>query len=460
MSNEQRVTMPDPRSTVGETMKFKMVKSIILSLILIVLIIAGGSLSYGENDKPVFDIVTVNAAITPAVATYIIKSIDQSYAEGSAGLIILLDTPGGLDLAMRDIIKELLNSRVPVIVFVYPSGARAASAGVMITMASNIAAMAPGTNIGAAHPVAIGMGGKMDETMAEKVVNDAVAYSKGIAKKRGRNSKWVERAIRKSESVTAEEALKLNVIDFIANDVSQLLAKIDGKTVLLPSGEVLLNTKGAIINEKKMGLRERILTTLSDPNIAYLLLMIGLAGLYFEFAHPGAILPGVIGGISLILAFFALQTLPVNFAGVLLIIFGIILFIAEIKIVSHGMLTIAGVISLVLGSLMLFESPIPALRVSLKVMVPTIVITTLFFVAVIGLAIKAQMRKPATGVEGMIGEKGDAVTSVHEDGKVFIKGERWNAYSKDMIEEGEKIEVVGIKGLRLEVKKNEWEKGG
>lgn len=440
-------------------MKFKMVKSIILSLILIVLIIAGGSLSYGENDKPVFDIITVNAAITPAIATYIIKSIDQSYAEGSAGLIILLDTPGGLDLAMRDIIKELLNSRVPVIVFVYPSGARAASAGVMITMASNIAAMAPGTNIGAAHPVAIGMGGKMDETMAEKVVNDAVAYSKGIAKKRGRNSKWVERAIRKSESVTAEEALKLNVIDFVANDVSQLLAKIDGKTVLLPSGEVQLNTKGAIINEKKMGLRERILTTLSDPNIAYLLLMIGLAGLYFEFAHPGAILPGVIGGISLILAFFALQTLPVNFAGVLLIIFGIILFIAEIKIVSHGMLTVAGVISLVLGSLMLFESPIPALRVSLKVMVPTIVITTLFFVAVIGLAIKAQMRKPATGVEGMIGEKGDAVTFVHEDGKVFIKGERWNAYSKDMVEEGEKIEVVGMKGLRLEVKKIEWERG-
>ena len=455
MSNEQRVTIPDPRSTVGETMKFKMVKSIILSLILIVLIIAGGSLSYGENDNPVFDIVTVNAAITPAVATYIIKSIDQSYAEGSAGLIILLDTPGGLDLAMRDIIKELLNSRVPVIVFVYPSGARAASAGVMITMASNIAAMAPGTNIGAAHPVAIGMGGKMDETMAEKVVNDAVAYSKGIAKKRGRNSKWVERAIRKSESVTAEEALKLNVIDFVANDVSQLLAKIDGKTVLLPSGEVLLNTKGAIINEKKMGLRERILTTLSDPNIAYLLLMIGLAGLYFEFAHPGAILPGVIGGISLILAFFALQTLPVNFAGVLLIIFGIILFIAEIKIVSHGMLTIAGVISLVLGSLMLFESPIPALRVSLKVMIPTIVIVTLFFVAIIGLAVKAQMRKPATGVEGMIGKKGDAITSVHEDGKVFIKGEHWNAYSKDMIEEGEKIKVVGMKGLRLEVEKFE-----
>ncbi len=442
-------------TTNGVTMKYKKAKTVVMSVMIVICIVLAGSHAFGDEKTPVFNVITVNAAITPAVATYIIKSIDQAYAEGSTGLILLLDTPGGLDLAMRDIIKELLGSRIPVIVFVYPSGARAASAGVMITMASNIAAMAPGTNIGAAHPVAIGMGGKMDETMAEKVVNDAVAYSKSIAKKRGRNSKWVELAVRKSESVTAEEALKLNVIDFVANDVSQLLAKIDGKTVLLPSGEVQLNTKGAIINEKKMGLRERILTALSDPNIAYLLLMIGLAGLYFEFAHPGAILPGVIGGISLILAFFALQTLPVNFAGVLLIIFGIILFIAEIKIVSHGMLTVAGVISLVLGSLMLFESPIPALRVSLKVMIPTIVIVTLFFVAIIGLAVKAQMRKPATGVEGMIGKKGDAITSVHEDGKVFIKGEHWNAYSKDMIEEGEKIKVVGMKGLRLEVEKFE-----
>ncbi len=434
-------------------MKFKMMKSVIVFLILIVLVIAGGSHSYGESDKPVFDVITINSAITPAVATYIIKSINQSFAEGSAGLIILLDTPGGLDLSMRDIVKGLLNARIPVAVFVYPSGARAASAGVMITMAANIAAMAPGTNIGAAHPVAIGVGGKMDKTMAEKVENDAVAYSKGIAKKRGRNVKWVERAVRKSESITAEDALKLNVIDFVAKDIDQLMEKINGKVVLLPSGEVSLKTKGAIINEKKMGLRERILTTLSDPNIAYLLLMIGLAGLYFEFAHPGAILPGVVGGISLILAFFALQTLPVNFAGVLLIIFGIILFVAEIKIISHGMLTVSGIISLVLGSLMLFESSIPALRVSLKVMIPTIVLTTLFFVAIIGLAVKAQMRKPVTGAEGMIGKKGEAVTPVYEDGKVFIKGEHWNAYSTDMIEEGENIVVAGMKGLKLEVKK-------
>jgi membrane-bound serine protease (ClpP class) len=413
----------------------------------------GNEQTTGDTKAPVYDVITVSAAITPAVARYIIRGINEAYAQDSAGLIILLDTPGGLDLAMRDIVKELLNSNIPVIVFVYPSGARAASAGVMITMAAHVAAMAPGTNIGAAHPVAMGVGGKMDKTMAEKVENDAVAYVKGIAKKKGRNIDWAERAVRKSESVTAEEALKLKVIDVVAADVGQLLADIDGKTVALPSKTVTLYTKGATLNEKEMGLRERILTTLSDPNIAYLLLMIGLAGLYFEFAHPGAILPGVVGGIALILAFFALQTLPVNFAGILLIIFGIILFIAEIKIVSHGMLTVAGVISLVLGSLLLFESPIPALRVSLKVMIPTIIIISLFFIAIIGLAVKAQMRKPATGSEGMVGVKGNAVTPIHEDGKVFMKGEYWNAYSSEMIDEGERVEVVGMKGLTLEVKR-------
>ncbi|MBN2515320.1 MAG: nodulation protein NfeD [Deltaproteobacteria bacterium] len=438
-------------------MKNKKTITVLIALTCFILLAVSSSIGNeqtpGEPKSPVYDVITVSAAITPAMARYIIQSINEAYAQGSTGLIILLDTPGGLDLAMRDIVKELLNSNIPVIVFVYPSGARAASAGVMITMAAHIAAMAPGTNIGAAHPVAMGVGGKMDETMAEKVENDAVAYVKGIAKKKGRNVEWAERAVRKSESVTAEEALKLKVIDVVATDVGQLLADIDGKTVALPSKTVTLYTKGAILNEKEMGLRERILTTLSDPNIAYLLLMIGLAGLYFEFAHPGAILPGVVGGIALILAFFALQTLPVNFAGILLIIFGIILFIAEIKIVSHGMLTVAGVISLVLGSLLLFESPIPALRVSLKVMIPTIIIISLFFIAIIGLAVKAQMRKPATGMEGMVGEKGNAVTPIHEDGKVFMKGDYWNAYSQEMIEAGEKVEVVGMKGLTLEVKR-------
>ena len=430
------------------------IRTYIVLLMTILLLVAGGAVqSFGENGKSVFDVITVDSAITPPVAEYIIKSIDLSYADDSAGIIILLDTPGGLDLAMRDIVKKLLSPPLPVIVFVYPSGARAASAGVMITMAAPLAAMAPGTNIGAAHPVAIGIGGKMDETMAKKVENDAIAYARGIAQKRMRNADWAEEAVKESVSITAEKALELNVIDVIASDMEELLGKIDGTTIMLPSGDVTLETEGAVINKRDMGLRERILVVLSNPNIAYLLMMIGLAGLYFEFANPGAILPGVVGGISLILAFFAMQTLPVNYAGVALIIFGIILFIAEIKIVSHGMLSVAGVISLVLGSVMLFDSSVPALRVSFSVMIPTILIVSLFFIGVVSLAVKAQMKKPLTGIEGMIGREGKTITPVHTDGKVLVKGERWNAWSRELIEERADVRVIGVKGLNLEVKK-------
>jgi len=416
-------------------------------------VIGGAVQSFGEGEKNVFDVITVDSAITPAVAKYVTGAIDQSGADGSAGIIILLDTPGGLDLAMRDIVKKLLTPPLPVIVFVYPSGARAASAGVMITMAAPLAAMAPGTNIGAAHPVAIGIGGKMSETMAKKVENDAVAYARGIANNRMRNADWAEEAVKESVSITAEKALELNVIDVIASDMEELLEKIDGTTIMLPSGDVILETKGTIINKREMGLREKILVTLSNPNIAYLLMMIGLAGLYFEFSNPGAILPGVVGGISLILAFFAMQTLPVNYAGIALIIFGIILFIAEIKIVSHGMLSVAGVISLVLGSVMLFDSSVPALRVSFSVMIPTILTVSLFFIAVVSLAVKAQMKKPFTGIEGMIGREGKTITPVYADGKVLVKGERWNAFSGELIEEGADIRVVGVEGLKLEVEK-------
>ncbi|MBN1829124.1 MAG: nodulation protein NfeD [Deltaproteobacteria bacterium] len=399
-------------------------------------------------------VITVDAAITPAIAQYIRRNVEEGASNHDEALIVLLDTPGGLDLAMRDIVKDFLGASLPVIVFVYPSGARAASAGVMITMAAHVAAMSPGTNIGAAHPVAIGLGGKMDETMAKKVENDAVAYSKSIAAKRGRNEGWVEKAVIKSESITAAEALKLKVIDVIANDIEDLLEKIDGKEVNLPAGTVKLRTKEARIVHRSMGLRERILVTLSNPNIAYMLMLIGLAGLYFEFSHPGAILPGVVGAISLILAFFALQTLPVNYAGVLLIIFAIILFIAEIKVVSHGMLTVAGIISLVLGSIMLFDSPIPALRVSLNVMIPSIAVISLFFISVITIAIKAQMKRPMTGGEGMIGQVGKAVTSLEPEGKVFIKGEYWNARSDAFVEEGDSVTVVGMDGLKLSVEKS------
>ncbi len=430
----------------------------ILIFILIIITLLSNQL-YAAEKKPVFDVITVSATITPPVAEYIVQNIDASAKGGSDGLVILLDTPGGLDLAMRDIAKGILNSSIPVVVYVYPSGARAASAGVIITIAAHIAAMTPGTNIGAAHPVGIGVGGT-DKIMMKKVENDAVAYVRGIADKRGRNADWVEKAVRKSESITAEEALKLKVIDVVAADLKSLLEQIDGKEVTLSTGKKVIKTKDVILNEKKMGTRQRILAAISDPNIAYILFLVGLAGLYFEFAHPGVILPGVVGGISLILAFFALQTLPVNYAGVLLILFGIILFIAEIKVISHGLLTVGGIISLVLGSLLLFESPDPALRVSWSVMIPTLTVISLFFAGIIALVMKAQMRTRRTGKEGMVGEEGTAVTDIHETGKVFIKGEYWDALSDAHVEKGRKVRIVKVEGLKIKVEEIERKEGG
>jgi len=429
-------------------------KRTVCSGIMISIMCLMASFSWAKTAVPVYNVITVDAAITPAIADYIMNGIDDSVMRGYDGVIITLDTPGGLDLAMRDIVKKILNAPIPVIVFVHPSGARAASAGVMITMAAHIAAMAPGTNIGAAHPVAMGFGGKMDETMEQKVENDAVAYTKGIAEKRGRNEEWAAQAVIESVSITAEEALELKVIDVVARDIDELLAKIDGRELPLPSETVVIAAKGARIIKTEMGLRDKILVTLSNPNIAYLLLLIGLAGLYFEFSHPGAVLPGVVGGISLILAFFALQTLPINFAGVLLILFSVVLFIAEIKIVSHGMLTVAGITSLVLGSVLLFRSPIPALRVSFSVMIPTIIVISLFFIGVITLAVRAQMRAPSTGIDGMIGAEGEAVTDIEGKGRVFIKGEYWNAMSDTVINEGDKVRVTAVDGLSIKVEKS------
>ncbi|HTZ39349.1 MAG TPA: nodulation protein NfeD [Syntrophales bacterium] len=409
-----------------------------------------GLVLQAAEEKRVVDVITVNEVITPPIGEYIVKSIKQATESGSEAIVIQLDTPGGLDLSMRDIIKECLNASVPVVVYVSPQGARAASAGVLITISAHVAAMAPGTNIGAAHPVAMGLG-KADETMMEKVENDAVAYGRGIAEQKGRNADWVEEAIRKSVSVTAEEALKLNVIDVIAKDVNDLLEKIDGREVKLASGNRVLKTKGAELNKKEMGFRERVLITISNPNIAYILFLLGLAGLYFEFSSPGVVLPGIIGGISLILAFFAFQTLPVNYAGVLLILFAVILFIAEIKVVSHGILTMGGVVSLILGSIMLFESPDPALRVSWSVLIPTVVTVSLFFVVVITFAVRAQMRKVLTGGEGMIGAVGETASEVFSRGKVIIRGEYWEAFSKAPIGKGRPVKVVQVNGLKIEV---------
>jgi membrane-bound serine protease (ClpP class) len=432
-------------------------KKIIYTLAVMLILLSGGV--WGQEKKPVFNVIKVEGVITSPTAKYIAGSIEDAQKDKAEGLIILLDTPGGMDTAMRDIAKSILNAPLPVIVFVYPSGARAASAGVIITEAAHIAAMAPGTNIGAAHPVAIGLGGgSVDKTMSKKMENDAAAYARSIAKTRGRSEEWVEKAVRKSESITADEALKLKVIDFVAPDIDKLLVAIDQKEVNLAGVKKKISTKNAEINNKKIGTRQGILAAISDPNISYILLLIGLAGLYFELSTPGAILPGVIGGISLLLAFFGLSTLPVNYTGILLIIFGVILFFAEIKVMSHGILTVGGVISLVLGSLLLFDTPEPALRISWRVLIPAVLVVSGFFIVIILMAIKAQLRKHETGIEAMISAEAEAVTDIVNEGKVFLKGQYWKATSANPIKKGTKVKIVKVEGLSLiveEIKKEQ-----
>jgi membrane-bound serine protease (ClpP class) len=393
----------------------------------------------------------VSGTVNPGLAEYLIRSMEKASSDQAACVVIQLDTPGGLALSMRSIVMAMLSSRIPVVVYVSPSGARAASAGVMITLAADIAAMAPGTNMGAAHPVNLGHG-KMDETMAEKVVNDMVAYAKSIAEKRGRNSEWAEKAIRESVSVTEKEALELKVIDLIAVDLDDLLEKIDGREV---KDKGTLHTKGVGRVVLTESLRDKVLKTLSDPNIAYILMMIGLAGLYFELSHPGAIFPGVIGAISLILAFFAFQTLPVNYAGILLIALAILLFVIEMKVTSYGLLSLGGIISLFLGSLMLFEGTAPGMRLSWQVLIPTVVMVSGFFVAVAGLVFRSQVSKPRTGNKGLVGEVGVARSRLEPEGKVFVHGELWNAVATGSIEPGAKVRVVGIDRLMLKVERVE-----
>lgn len=405
-----------------------------------------------SQDKQI-RIIRVQATINPTIAEFIIQSIQKAASSGDEAIIIELDTPGGLDTAMRDIVKELLSPPIPVIVYVYPSGGRAASAGVLITMAANVAAMTPGTNIGAAHPVNIG-GGEVSKEMNEKITNDAVAYIKGLAEKRGRNAEWAEKAVRESASIPAEEALKLNVIDILAKDLDDLLMQLDGRKAVTAKGEFALSTKGANIIREEMGFGQKILNAISDPNVAYILMMLGLYGLFFELANPGAIFPGVIGAICLILAFYSFQTIPVNYAGVLLILLAIILFIAEAMVTSYGVLAIGGIVAMFLGSIMLFESPLPYLRASLQVIIPTVLATAALFILAITLAVRAQFRKTVTGAEAMVGQTGEARSRIAPKGKVFIAGEYWDAESDEIIEEGEKVRVIAMEGLKIKVSKD------
>src|SRR3990172_5607533 len=397
-------------------------------------------------------VIKANGVVNPVLSEFISKNIKDAASAKADALVIEFDTPGGLDTSMRDIVRNIIASETPIIVYVSPSGSRAASAGVFITLSAHIAAMAPGTNIGAAHPV--GIGEKMDKVMAEKATNDAAAYIKSLAERNGRNAKWAEDAVRKSISATEEEALREGVIDLVSKDLNSLLSDIDGKKVRTVIGEKVLNTAKVNIIREEMGLRHRILNLISDPNVAYILMLLGFYGLFFELTNPGSIFPGVMGGICLILAFYAFQTLPVNYAGLLLIILAIILFILEVKIISHGVLTIGGIISMVIGSIMLFESPAPFMKLSLYVILPAAIITALFFSLTLGLAFKAFKRKPVTGSEGLLGGEGVASTDITKDGgMILLHGERWSAYSDEPISKGEKVKVEAVSGLKVKVKR-------
>lgn len=398
------------------------------------------------------NLVTYDGIINPVAAEFIASAIAQATKDQAEALVIKLDTPGGLDTSMRMIIKEINASEVPIVVYVAPPGGRAASAGVFITMAAHVAAMAPGTNIGAAHPVA--MGGEMDKEMKAKVENDAAAYIKAIAEKRGRNAKWAEEAVRKSVSVPEKEAAALKIVDLVAEDLPSLLKQIDGREVVTGSGKHILKTKDAEIKELPMGMRLKILNALSDPNIAYILMLLGVYGLIFELSNPGAILPGVVGAICLILAFYAFQTLPINYAGLLLLLLAFIMFIAEIKVPSYGLLTVGGIISMILGSLMLMKADEPFFRISWAVIIPSVGTTALFFVFVVGMALRAQRAKPLTGAEGLVGMAVIAQTDIAPHGRVLLQGELWDAVSDEVIKEGESAQVKAVDGLRLVVKRS------
>ncbi|HNY65961.1 MAG TPA: nodulation protein NfeD [Deltaproteobacteria bacterium] len=404
-------------------------------------------------------VLDIRDAITPPIASFIGENIDSAVSSGKTAIIIRMDTPGGLDTAMRDIVQKEMNANIPVIVYVYPPGARAASAGAIIALASDVAAMAPGTNIGAAHPVGVGGVGGGEEakeeakTMAEKVTNDAVAYVRSIARERGRNEAWAQDAVVKSISTPAHEALQLGVIDLVAQDMNDLLKGLDGRTVKKNNRTFVLKTTGAKLTEVEMGFRYRLLAALSNPNIAYILMLIGLAGIFFELSNPGVILPGVIGGISLILAFFAFQTLPVNYAGIALILLAVILFIAEIKVPSFGLLTVGGVISMLLGSLILFRDEEIYAQVSLGVIVPVTLLFVAFFVATLSLVVKAHRRTAVTGAQGIVGEQGEVFTWGPEGrGKVFCHGEYWNAQGPADLLPGDRVVVTELRGLELVVR--------
>lgn len=446
--------------------------------------------SFSEEARPIYAINIDNYIITPAVEEYVTKSIRIASESGQA-LIIYLDTPGGLLNSTRNIVREMMNSRVPVVVYVAPKGARAGSAGVFITLAANVACMAPSTNIGAAHPVQIkeskntisdlikeiieylkgrrGLEGNalrskpkgQQGVLSEKIINDTLAWVATIAENRGRNVEWAKKAVSESISATEKEALKAGIIDFIAEDTQGLLKKLNSRRVTIEGRDILLNTEGVSIREIEMTFRQRFLNIVSNPSIAYILMMLGFYGLLFEFTHPGVGFPGIAGAVAIILGFYGLHTLPTNYAGLALIVLAIILFIAETQVSSFGLLALGGITCMFLGSVILIDSPYVFMRISLKVILPLILTTAGITIFLTSAIVKAHRRKVTIGKEGLIGETAEVLEDIKSKparqgtGKVFIHGEIWQVKSKDTIKRGEEVEVIGFDNMKLLVKKKE-----
>ena len=425
-----------------------------LALAMLTLALAAlGASPPADSKRPQVDVLTLEGAIQPISAEVFRQAIDRAEKEKREALIVRLDTPGGLDTSMRDIIKRILIAEVPVVVYVSPSGGRAASAGTFIAMAAHVAAMSPGTSIGAATPVQVGGGDVGSKDLARKVKNDAVSYIRSLAAQRGRNADWAEKAVREGGSLGETDAVRMKVVDLVARDVDELLVAIDGRTVSVAGRTRTLHTKGAERHEVSPTWRQRLLSRIIDPNVAYILFILGFYGILFELSNPGAILPGVVGGICLLLAFLAFQALPVNLTGIFLIVFAMVLFAVDVKVQSHGILTLGGVVSLLLGSLILLGGESGVARVSLSVIATVVGVTVVFFVFVLGAAYRAQRRKPVTGIQGLIGERGTALTDLAPSGQVFLHGEYWTAEADAPIAKGSAIVVDRVDGLSLRVRK-------
>jgi len=426
---------------------------ILFILIILLLAVSIGARAQTEGSR--VDVLTVKGTITPVLTDYISRGIERAEETGATAVIIQMDTPGGLDTAMRDIIQSIVNARVPVVVYVAPAGARAASAGAYITLSAHVAVMAPNTAIGAATPVALGGGGEaqMSEEMKRKIINDAIAYIRDLASRHGRNAEWAEKAVLDGISATSQEALQLNVVDIVASDLDTLLAQLDGHQVTLIDGhEVILNTRGATINYVEMRLIEDFLYTIADPNIAYLLLSLAMLGIMVEIFNPGLIFPGVVGAISLLLAFFSLGVLPVNWAGVLLIALAFGLFVGEVLTTTFGLFTAGGVVSLVIGSLILFKGASPLFQIDPWLIAGVTIVIAALFAFVVNRAIRAHRKQAATGREELIGKRAIVKVALDPEGTVFYKGERWSAISdKEQIEPGEEVIITAVDGLTLHV---------